>query len=141
MKKIVAILLSAVGAASALWAAKTWTRRQLDQNVARFNVVADNLILSLQQYREFVGSYPTGNNASITKDLLGRGEKKVVILSARNHSEVNEKGEIVDPWGTPLQFYFSDTEVLIRSAGPNRIWEDTAVPFGDDLYRTASKAK
>ncbi|MGA2659263.1 MAG: hypothetical protein ABSH34_17305 [Verrucomicrobiota bacterium] len=141
MKKIVAILLIAVGAASALWAAKTWTRRQLDQNVARFNVVADNLILSLQQYREFVGSYPTGNNASITKDLLGRGEKKVVILSARNHSEVNEKGEIVDPWGTPLQFYFSDTEVLIRSAGPNRIWEDTAVPFGDDLYRTASKAK
>jgi len=141
MKKIVAILLIAAGAASALWAAKTWTRRQLDQNVARFNVVADNLILSLQQYREFVGSYPTGNNASITKDLLGRGEKKVVILSARNHSEVNEKGEIVDPWGTPLQFYFSDTEVLIRSAGPNRIWEDTAVPFGDDLYRTASKAK
>jgi type II secretory pathway pseudopilin PulG len=141
MKKIVAILLIAVGAASALWAAKPWTRRQLDQNVARFNVVADNLILSLQQYREFVGSYPTGNNASITKDLLGRGEKKVVILSARNHSEVNEKGEIVDPWGTPLQFYFSDTEVLIRSAGPNRIWEDTAVPFGDDLYRTASKAK
>jgi type II secretory pathway pseudopilin PulG len=141
MKKIVAILLIAVGAASALWAAKTWTRRQLDQNVARFNVVADNLILSLQQYREFVGCYPTGNNASITKDLLGRGEKKVVILSARNHSEVNEKGEIVDPWGTPIQFYFSDTEVLIRSAGPNRIWEDTAVPFGDDLYRTASKAK
>jgi type II secretory pathway pseudopilin PulG len=141
MKKIVAILLIAVGAASALWAAKTWTRRQLDQNVARFNVVADNLILSLQQYREFVGSYPTGNNAQITKDLLGRGEKKVVILSARNHSEINEKGEIVDPWGTPLQFYFSDTEVLIRSAGPNRIWEDTAVPFGDDLYRTASKTK
>jgi hypothetical protein len=141
MKKIMAILLVVAGAASALWAARTWTQRQLDQNVARFNVVADNLILSLQQYREFVGSYPTGNNASITKDLLGRGEKKVVILSARNHSEVNEKGEIVDPWGTPIQFYFSDTEVLIRSAGPNRIWEDTAVPFGDDLYRTASKTK
>jgi hypothetical protein len=141
MKKVLAILLVAVGAASALWAAKTWTQRQLDRNVARFNAVADNLIVSLQQYREFFGSYPTGNNAAITKDLLGRGEKKVVILTARNHSEVNDKGEIVDPWGTPLQFYFSDTEVLIRSAGPNRIWEDTAVPFGDDLYRTAPKEK
>jgi type II secretory pathway pseudopilin PulG len=141
MKKVLAILLVAVGAASALWAAKTWTQRQLDRNVARFNAVADNLIVSLQQYREFFGSYPTGNNAAITKDLLGRGDKKVVILTARNHSEVNDKGEIVDPWGTPLQFYFSDTEVLIRSAGPNRIWEDTAVPFGDDLYRTAPKEK
>jgi hypothetical protein len=48
---------------------------------------------------------------------------------------------IVDPWGTPLQFYFSDTEVLIRSAGPSRVWEDTAVPFGDDLHRTAPKVK
>jgi type II secretory pathway pseudopilin PulG len=141
MKKLIAILLIAAGAAAALWATRAWSQRQLDQNVARFNSAADNLILSLQQYREFTGSYPTGNNASITKDLLGRGEKKVVILSARNHSEVNDKGEIVDPWGTPLQFYFSDTEVLIRSAGPNRIWEDTAVPFGDDLYRTAPKVK
>ncbi|HXP62468.1 MAG TPA: hypothetical protein VN829_18360 [Dongiaceae bacterium] len=141
MKKILAILLIVAGAAGALWTARAWTQRQLDQNVARFNVAADNLILSLQQYREFVGAYPTGNNASITKDLLGRGEKKVVILTARNHCEVNEKGEIVDPWGTPLQFYFSDTEVLIRSAGPNRIWEDTAVPFGDDLYRSVPKAK
>ncbi len=141
MKKALAILVVVAGLAGALWASKTWSQRQLDLNVARFNSVADNLILSLQQYREFTGNYPTGNNACITKDLLGRGEKKVVILTARNHSELNEKGEIVDPWGTPLQFYFSDTEVLIRSAGPNRVWEDTAVPFGDDLYRTASKAK
>ena len=141
MKKTLVILSVLAGAAGVLWAARSLTQRQLDQNVARFNAVADNLILSLQQYREFTGSYPTGNNASITKDLLGRGEKKVVILTARKHSELNEKGEIVDPWGTPLQFYFSDTEVLIRSAGPNRLWEDTAVPFGDDLYRTASKAK
>ncbi len=141
MKKILLIVAVAVGAVTALWGARTWTQRQLDQKVVKFNTEADNLILSLQQYREFVGSYPTGNNASITRDLLGRGDKKVVILTARNHAEVNEKGEIVDPWGTPIQFFFSDTEVLVRSAGPNKVWEDTAVPFGDDLYRTAPKAK
>jgi len=141
MKRTLAIVIIALGVAGVLWVAKAWTPRRVDPKVLKFNTDADNLILGLQQYREFVGSYPTGNNASITKDLLGRGEKKVVILSARNHCEVNEKGEIVDPWGTPLQFYFSDTEVLIRSAGPNRIWEDTAVPFGDDLYRSVPKAK
>lgn len=141
MKKIIAIVIVVAGAATALWGARTWTQRQLDLKVVKFNTEADNLILSLQQYREFAGSYPTGNNAAITRDLLGRGDKKVVILTARNHAEVNEKGEIVDPWGTPIQFFFSDTEVLIRSAGPNKVWEDTAVPFGDDLYRTAPKAK
>ncbi len=141
MKKIIAIVLILAGAGGILWAAKNWSQRQLDQKVIRFNAEAESLILSLQQYREFVGNYPTGNNASITKDLLGQGEKKVVILTARRHSELNEKGEIVDPWGTPLQFYVSDNEVMIRSAGPNKVWEDSAVSFGDDLYRTAPKTK
>jgi hypothetical protein len=141
MKRALAILLLVAGAASVFYVARAWTQRQLDRNVARFDAQADNLILSLQQYREFLGSYPTGNNAAIAKALLGRGDKKVVILTARNHCQLDEKGQIVDPWGTPLQFYFSDSEVLIRSAGPNKLWEDTAVPFADDLYRTAPKTK
>jgi len=56
-------------------------------------------------------------------------------------SELNDKGEIVDPWGTPLQFYFSHNEVLIRSAGPNKVWEDSATANADDLYRCAGKEK
>ena len=45
----------------------------------QFNSDADNLILGLQQYREFVGTYPTGNNLGIAKALLGRTEKKVLL--------------------------------------------------------------
>ena len=56
-------------------------------------------------------------------------------------TEVNNKGEITDPWGTPLQFYFSKNGVLIRSAGPNKVWEDSTVPHPDDLYRTDTPAK
>jgi hypothetical protein len=52
---------------------------------------------------------------------------------------MNEKGEILDPWGTPVQFYFSSNEVMVRSAGPNKVWEDSAVPLADDLYRCAPK--
>ena len=54
---------------------------------------------------------------------------------------MNDKGEIMDPWGTPLQFYFSHNEVLIRSAGPNKAFEDAAIPTADDLYRCAGKDK
>jgi hypothetical protein len=37
--------------------------------------------------------------------------------------------------------YFSDNEVMIRSAGPNKVWEDSNVPTADDLYRTAPVTK
>lgn len=140
MKRILTIALVLIGVAGVLWVANSWTLKKADAKIGKFNSDCDNLILGIQQYREFVGSYPTGNNAQITKALLGQTEKKVLILAVRR-SDLNDKGEIVDPWGTPLQFYFSHNEVLIRSAGPNKVWEDSSIPTADDLYRCASKDK
>ena len=140
MKKVLAIVAIVLGIGGTLWVAKAWTPWRTDRKVLKFNADADNLILGLQQYREFVGSFPTGNNLSIAKALLGRSEKRVLILTARK-SDMNDKGEILDPWGTPLRFYFSDNEVMIRSAGPNRVWEDSNVQTADDLYRTAPAIK
>jgi hypothetical protein len=140
MKKALTIVLIVLGVGGVFWVAKAWTPWRTDSKILKFNRDADNLILGLQQYREFVGSYPTGNNLTIAKSLLGRTEKKVLILSVRK-SDMNDKGEILDPWGTPLRFYFSDNEVMIRSAGPNKVWEDSNVQTEDDLYRTAPAAK
>lgn len=140
MKKVLTIVLIVVGVAGVLWVAQGWTLRRADAKVAKFNADCDNLIMGIQQYREFVGSYPTGNNVFITKSLLGQTDKKVLILAVRR-SDINDKGEIVDPWGTPYQFYFSHNEVLIRSAGPNKVWEDSANPTSDDLFRCAGKDK
>src|SRR3974390_3411002 len=106
MKKALTAVLILVGVAGVFWVAKGWTLKRPDEKIAKFNSDCDNLILGIQQYREFVGPYPTGNNAAITKALLGRTEKKVLILTVRR-SDINDKGEIVDPWGTPYQFYFS----------------------------------
>jgi hypothetical protein len=136
MKKALTIALIVVGVVGVLWVAKGWTLRRMDEKIAKFNSDADNLIMGIQQYKEFVGTYPTGNNVAITKALLGQSEKKVLILSVRR-SDINDKGEILDPWHTPLAFYFSHNEVMIRSAGPNKVWEDSAIPTADDLYRTA----
>jgi hypothetical protein len=136
IKKALTIILVVVGVGGVLWVAKGWTLRRLDEKIAKFNQDADNLILGIQQYKEFVGQYPTGNNISIAKALLGQTEKKVLILAVRR-SDMNDKGEILDPWGTPLAFYFSHNEVMIRSAGPNKVWEDSAIATADDLYRTA----
>src|SRR5262249_1773350 len=127
MKKAITIALVIFGVSGVLWVAKGWTFKKVDEKVVKFNTDADNLILGLQQYREFVGTYPSGNNVAIAKALVGQTDKKVLILAVRR-SDLNDKGEILDPWGTPLQFYFSHNEVLIRSAGPNKAWEDSAIP-------------
>ena len=139
MKKalVITLILVAIGV---LCVAKGWTVGRLDPKITKFNEDAENLILGIQQYREFVGTYPEGNNISIAKSLLGQTDKKVLILAVRR-SDMNDKGEILDPWGTPLQFYFSHNEVMIRSAGPNKVWEDSAIRTADDLYRTAPKSK
>lgn len=139
MKRLITIaliVLGVLGGAGVLWVAKAWTLKRADEKVAKFNLDCDNLILGIQQYKEFVGTYPIGNNGQIVKSLLGQTDKKVLILAVRR-SDLNDKGEIVDPWGTPLQFYFSHNEVMIRSAGPNKAWEDSAIPTADDLYRCA----
>ena len=143
MKRIVAFVVVIVAVAGVLWVAQGWTgwsTKHTDPKIAKFNADCDSLIMGIQQYREFTGNYPMGNNTQITKALLGQTEKKVLILAVRR-SGLNDKGEIVDPWGTPLNFYFSHNEVLIRSAGPNRVWEDSASATADDLYRCAGKEK
>lgn len=140
MKRLLTIALVVLGVTGVLWVAKAWTLRRTDEKVVKFNTDCDTLILGIQQYKEFVGTYPMGNNVAITKALLGQTEKKVLILAVRR-SDVNDKGEIVDPWGTPLQFYFSNDQVLIRSAGPNKAFEDSAISSSDDLFRCAGKEK
>jgi len=140
MRKAITVGLIVFGVMGVLWAAKGWTLRRGEEKVAKFNGEAENLIGGIQQYKEFVGTYPTGNNIAIAKALLGQTDKRVLILAVRK-SDLNDKGEILDPWGTPLQFYFSHNEVMIRSAGPNKIWEDSAVASADDLYRCASVTK
>ena len=139
MKRVLTLTLILIMVGGVYLVANSWTLKKADPKVGKFNSDCDNLILGLQQYKEFVGTYPTGANAAIAKALLGQTEKKVLILAVRR-SDLNDKGEIIDPWGTPYQFYFSHNEVLIRSAGPNKVWEDSAIAT-DDLFRCASKDK
>ena len=135
MKKVFAVLIGLLlitFGSAAVW---SYTKRVTDKSIIKFNDDAENLLMGLQQYKEFVGSYPSGNSAEISKALFGQTEKKVLILAVRK-SDLNSKGEILDPWGTPYQFYFSLNAILIRSAGPNKAFEDSKTFPSDDLFRT-----
>jgi hypothetical protein len=120
-----------------LWAGRAWNTLRVNARTSQFNTDVEDLFTALQKYKERVGSYPTGGNLEVSKALQGANSKNVIVIvgSARKNN-VNDKGEIVDPWGTPLRIYFSDTGVLIRSAGPNRRFDDSTVIDADDFIRS-----
>jgi len=138
MKRVLPIVLVVALVGIGFWFVQTRLKLRRDPFVTDFHNEASNLIEGLQQYKEFVGSYPSGNAVEISRALSGQTDKKVLIL-ATSKNKKNAKGEIVDPWGTPLQFYFAQNGVMIRSAGPNKVFEDSTVATSDDLYRTETK--
>jgi hypothetical protein len=135
MKKIIlaiGILTIMVGI---VWAGRAWSTWQGNIRTAEFNEDVENLFVGLQKYKEHVGSFPIGNNAEVAKALMGQNSKNVIVIVGRK-TKVNDKGEFVDPWGTPLRIYFSDNGVLVRSAGPNRRFDDSTVMDADDIIRS-----
>lgn len=135
MKKIVigiGILAIAVGV---VWAGRAWNTLRVNAKTSQFNEDVENLFTALQKYKERVGSYPVGGNSEVSKALQGGNSKNVIVIVGRK-TNVNDKGEFIDPWGTPLRIYFSDTGVLIRSAGPNRRFDDSTVIDADDFIRS-----
>ncbi len=127
------VLLLGIGAVWGWSAASKWTK---DKPVRAFNAEVDNLFEAFHQYKTHVGSYPTGTPVQIAKALLeGQNPKRIIILAVKK-AEVNSKGEIIDPWGTPLKIYFENNEVLIRSAGPNKQFEDSKTGIIDDYFRS-----
>lgn len=135
MKKILIAIGVFTVAFGVLWSTRAWSTFQANARTAKFNEDVENLFIGLQKYKERVGSYPIGSNAEVAKALQGNNSKNVIILVGRK-TEMNEKGEFVDPWGTPLRIYFSDAGVLVRSAGPNRRFDDSTVMDADDFIRS-----
>jgi hypothetical protein len=135
MKRIIFIVGLIAVLAAAGWAAQAWTSWRVSARTAQFNEDVDNLFFALQQYKERIGSYPVGSNAEVAKALQGNNAKNLIILVGRK-KDLNSKGEFVDPWGTPLKIYFSGEGILVRSAGPNKRFDDSTVLNPDDYYRS-----
>ena len=135
MKKImigIGVLTVVFGA---LWAGRAWNTLRVNAKTEKFNQNVENLFSALQKYKERVGTFPTGGNLEVAKALMGNNPKNVIVIVGTK-TDLNEKGEFIDPWGTPLRIYFSDNGVLIRSAGPNRRFDDSTVIDADDFIRS-----
>jgi hypothetical protein len=135
MKRILMILGVLAALAGAAYLVKIYTTVRANARTAKLTADIDNLFVGLQQYKESVGGYPAGGNAQVAKALMGHNPKNVIILVSRR-LDTNAKGEFIDTWGTPLRIYFTDNSVLVRSAGPNRRFDDSTSLEFDDYVRS-----
>ncbi|MFM1559475.1 MAG: hypothetical protein ACKJSK_09195 [Roseibacillus sp.] len=76
----------------------------------------------IRVYTRFLGTVPAGGlNDEIVNGLLGENPKKLIFIE-KGHARINERGELVDRYGTPYDFHPVSGELLeIRSAGPDKI--------------------
>jgi hypothetical protein len=135
MKKVLIIIGLVTVVAACAWAFRAYSVWSVNARNSKFKEDIENLFAGLQQYKEHVGTYPSGSNAEIVRALKGQNPKNVIILVGRKN-EVNAKGEFVDPWGTPLKIYFTESGVLVRSAGGNRRFDDSTAMECDDFFRS-----
>jgi len=91
-----------------------------------------NLHAALNCYYMGYGQYPVGDNASVIKVLRGDNPSKKKYLEFYQQ-ERNERGEYLDPWGTPYELRSNGMRVRVKSAGKNRKFDQIGVTGYDDI--------
>jgi len=83
--------------------------------------VLDKARVVIHNYCSVFGENPVGTNPEITAALMGQNPKHINFVTPESGLRVNDKGEMVDAWGTPFFFHqLSGKEMEIRSAGEDR---------------------
>ena len=78
----------------------------------------------IKEYKSVFGNYPTGENASVVRALVGDNPKKLLLLNLGVNS-TNKNGELIDPWKTPYKIVFDGANSFnIFSAGPDQTFGD-----------------
>lgn len=100
-------------------------------------------IADITQVSEMLGSYfllvktkdslPMGENREVAAALLGNNPYRTRLLNP-DSPWLNEAGELVDRWKTPLYFHPIDSNrVGVRSAGPDKkMWTEDDLTDGPD---------
>lgn len=94
--------------------------------------VLDNARVAIHNYQDRFGENPVGDNSEITAALMGKNPKQVNFITAESGLRVNDKGELIDAWGTPFFFHQMSGKLMeIHSAGEDKkMWT-----FDDQVTR------
>ena len=97
--------------------------------VRAVHTLVDNFLTAVKEpYRP-----PLGDNEDLVRALTG-GNRYGDVFLATNDPHLNERGQLVDRWGTPYHVHPRAADAIdIRSAGPDRILftpDDLMFPVG-----------
>jgi hypothetical protein len=86
--------------------------------------ILENMRSVIRNYASNFGENPVGTNPEITAALTGNNVRQINFIPPDSGLRVNEKGELLDGYGTPFFFHqISGHEMEIRSAGPDqKMW-------------------
>jgi hypothetical protein len=83
--------------------------------------VLDNARVAIHNYNSAFGENPVGENSEITAALMGKNSRQSNFIPDGAGLRVNDKGELIDAWGTPFFFHQLSGQMMeIRSAGADR---------------------
>jgi hypothetical protein len=122
--------------AVAAWLAVEMQKVCVIDRATRVEVEQEGVLAALQNYKAQFGQYPSGDSSAIFSALRGQNPQNIKFLAVTPES-TSPDGSELDPWGTPYKIYFSSNQVLIRSAGPNKRFDDTDNKNFDDHIRAS----
>lgn len=102
--------------------------------VLRIDVETTEILNAIHSYKADFGAFPAGDSRAVFRALRGQNSRKIVYFQCSPKS-LSSEGDLLDPWGTPYKLYFSGDEVLIRSAGSDKHFEDSGDKHFDDYIR------
>lgn len=108
--------------------------RPIIDKVRLIDLETTQLRAALDSYEATFGAFPVGDSSAVFRALRGDNPRKIVFFQCRAES-ISPDGGMLDPWGTPYKIYFSGKKPLIRSAGPNKQFDDSGRKQFDHYIR------
>jgi len=84
--------------------------------VAELKEELPQIELAFEKYKSDFGRYPDGDSSEIAHQLIGKNSMGKAYFSSRSTVE----GFILDPWGRPYRFSYSNNKPVIQSPLPDQ---------------------
>ena len=97
----------------------------------------ETALLGLKGYYAEYNQLPKGDTASVLKQLTSENPRHIGYVTVPK-DRVGKDGEWLDPWGQPYRILLSGDEILIRSAGKNKTFDDGVSDKRDDILLQGS---
>ena len=78
---------------------------------------------AITNYSDTFGSLAEKENAAVVTALTGQNPGKIIFIAV-NKDRLDASGCYLDCWRTPYQIQITVSNLTVRSAGPNRVFED-----------------